>query len=117
MIRAVGNIGGADSQKWLMDLSNSDQETSQNRAAAFGRVSTTMSIAELSRQYDNAGNRPMRERVIQTLNQRKEPEALDKLVDIVKKTSDIEIKRQIISMLVSRNDAKAKQAIVDLIDR
>lgn len=117
MIRAVANIGGTDSQKWLMDISNSDLETSQNRASAFGHVSTAMSIADLSRQYDNAGNRPMRERVIQILNQRKEPEAIDKLVDIVKKTSDIEIKRQIVQMLASRNDAKAKQAIVDLIDR
>jgi HEAT repeat protein len=117
MVRAVGNIGGADTQRWLIDLSTSETESSQIRAEAFRRVSTTMSIAELSRQYDNAGNRPMRTQVIQILNQRKEPEALDKLVDILKKTSDFEIRRSVIQMLSQRNDPKAKQAINDIIDK
>ena len=117
MLRAVGNIGGTDSQKWLMDIAFNEQETSQIRAAAFSRVSQSMSVADLSRQYDNAGNRNMRQSVIQQLNQRKEPEALDKLVDITKKTADFEIKRQIIQMLSNRNDPKAKQALLDIIDK
>jgi hypothetical protein len=77
-----------------------------------------MNVAELGRLYDNAGNRPMRQTVVNMLNQRKEAEALDKLIDILKKSTDVEIKLQVIRVLSERqNDPKAKQALVDAIGK
>lgn len=118
VIGAVSRIGGADSQKWLMDISLDENETGSVRSTAFNRSSTNMSVAELGRLYDNAGNRPMRTQVVRLLNQRKEPEALDKLIDILKKSTDLEIRLQIINLLSDRqNDPKAKQALIDAIGK
>lgn len=117
MVSAIGNIGGTENQKWLIDLSTNEMESSAVRGEAFRRSANNMSVADLAKQYDNAGARPMRQSVIEILNRRKEPEALDKLVDILKKTSDFEIRRSIIQMLSNRNDPKAKQAINDIIDK
>jgi HEAT repeat protein len=118
IVNAVGQIGGTDSQKWLMDLATSDQETPGIRAAAFSRVAATMSVQDLSRAYDAAGNRPMRRSIVSALNARKEPEALDKLIDIARKTTDFTHKNEVINMLTNRKDnAKVTALLIELIDR
>jgi hypothetical protein len=78
-----------------------------------------MSVADLSRQYDNAGNRSMRQQVIRILNQRKEPEALDKLIAIVKTGSDPTLRSEVLQMLSHRgqSDPKVRQLLLDIIDR
>lgn len=117
IIGAVARIGGADSQKWLMDLSSNEQESASTRADAFRRVSSQMTAQDLIRAYDNAGSRPMREQIVSGLNRRKEPEALDKLIDIVKKGSDPEVRSLVIRLLAERKDPKVTQLLLELIDK
>jgi HEAT repeat protein len=117
IVDAISRIGGADGRRWLMDLANNDAEPASVRSAAFRSVSRTMTVAELSRAYDAAGSRPMRESIVSALNSRKEPEALDKLIDIVKQSSDPTLRRTVIQMLAGKNDPKATQALLELIDR
>lgn len=114
---AVGRIGGQDSQKWLIDLSTNDQESATIRGEAFRSVSKSMTVAELSKAYDNAGSRQSREAIVRALNSRKEPEALDKLIEVVKKGTDPEIRRQVIGMLTDRKDPKITALLLELIDR
>ena len=119
MVNAIANIGGVESMKWLTDLSGNDQESATIRSIAFGKGSATMTVAELSRMYDNAGNRPMRQQIVQQLNRRKEPEALDKLIDIVKKSADLQVRQDVLRMLTERGekDAKVRQMLFDVIDK
>lgn len=117
LVDAIGRIGGADGRRWLMDLANNDAESASIRSTAFRSVSRTMTVAELSRAYDAAGSRPMRESIVQALNSRKEPEALDKMIDIVKQSSDPTLRRTVIQMLAGKNDPKATAALLELIDR
>ena len=117
IVGAVGRIGGADSQKWLMDLSSNEQESASIRSDAFRRVSKSMSAADLIKAYDAAGSRAMRTSIISSLNSRKEPEAVDKLIDIARKGTDPEIRRQVIQMLTDRKDPKITALLIELIDR
>lgn len=117
IVRAIGRINDKDSQKWLMDLSTNDNEAAAIRSDAFRYVATSMTVADLSRAYDNTGSRPTRLRIVEALNRRKEPEALDKLIDIVKKGSDTEVRRQVINMLSDRKDPKVTQLLLDLISK
>jgi HEAT repeat protein len=117
IVGAVGRIGGADSQKWLMDLSSNDQESASIRSEAFRRVSKSMTVPELGKAYDAAGSRPMRQSIVSALNSRKEPEAVEKLIDIVRKGTDPEIRRSVIQMLTDRKDPKITALLIELIDR
>ena len=117
IVRAVANIGGAESQQWLTSLSTNEQESGSIRAEAFRRVSATMTVADLGRAYDATAQRPMRLSIVRQLNQRKEPEALEKLIDIVKKSTDLEVSRQIIQMLSERQDPKVTALLVELINK
>jgi HEAT repeat protein len=117
IVGAVGRIGGPDSQKWLVDISTNDQESSTIRAEALRTVSKSMSVADLSKAYDNAGSRQTRESIVDALNTRKEPEAVDKLLDIVKKGTDPQVRMHVINLLSNRKDPKIAAALLAVIDR
>jgi HEAT repeat protein len=117
IVGAVSRIGGADSQRWLMDLASSDQETVQLRSSAFRSVASGMTTPDLIRAYDNNAARSMRQSIAGELNKRKEPEALDKLVDIVRRGTDPEVRNHVLSMLTNRNDPKVKALLLELIDK
>ncbi len=59
----------------------------------------------------------MRQSIISSLNSRKEPEAVDKLIDIARKGTDPEIRRQVIQLLTDRKDPKITALLIELIDR
>jgi TolA-binding protein/HEAT repeat protein len=117
IVGAVSRIGGQDSQKWLIDLSTNDQEPSAIRGEALRSVTKSMTVAQLSSAYDNAGSGQQRESLVDALNSRKEPEAVDKLLDIVKKGTDAQLRIKVIHLLSSRNDPKVTAALLAVIDR
>jgi HEAT repeat protein len=117
LVSAIARAGGADNQKWLMELSSNDQEPSSLRASAFSAVSTTMSVAELSKTYDNAGARSIRLSVVRALAKRKEPEAVDKLIDVVRRSTDPDLRREVIGLLTEKKDPKVTAMLLELIDR
>ena len=59
----------------------------------------------------------MRLSIISSLNSRKEPEAVDKLIDIARKGTDPAIRQQVIQMLTDRKDPKITALLIELIDR
>lgn len=117
IVGAVSRIGGQDSQKWLIDLSTNDQEPSAIRGEALRSVTKSMTVAQLSSAYDNAGSGQQRESLVDALNSRKEPEAVDKLLDIVKKGTDAQLRIKVIRLLSNRNDPKITAALLAVIDR
>jgi hypothetical protein len=53
--------------------------------------------------------------VIFVYSQRREPAAVDKLMDIAKSDADIEMRKQALFWLGQKNDPRVKQFILDLI--
>jgi HEAT repeat protein len=67
--------------------------------------------------YDAADSRSMREQLIAALAVRKEPEATDKLIEIAKNSTDLEMRRLAINYLSRKNDPRATKLLMELIEK
>jgi HEAT repeat protein len=75
-----------------------------------------MDLATLNKMYDASSQRPIREAVMNLLSERKEPEALDKIVDIAKNGTDVEMRRRAINILSRSKDPRASKLLLQLVD-
>lgn len=118
IIDALARIGGAENEQWVLGIATNANEPSAMRAAALGRLarSQTVSIASLSKLYDNAESYELRRQVINLLAMRKEPEATDKLIDIVKNSTVPPLRSQAINALTRKNDPRSTQLLMDILD-
>jgi len=118
VIDAVSRIGGAENDQWVLGIARNQNESSQLRSVALGRFtrSNTVSVADLNKLYDSADSYEFRNRVINILSARKEPEATDKLIDIVKTSTVVGLRTQAINALTRKNDPRATQLLMDILD-
>jgi hypothetical protein len=77
----------------------------------------SVSVNDIAKLYDVADARSLREQILHALSQRKEPEAIDKMMDIARKDTDPSIRRTAISLLARSNNDRAKKLLQELIDR
>jgi HEAT repeat protein len=118
IIGALARIGGKDNQDWLAAVVRNPSESPQLRSAALQRLSRSdISATELGRMYDAADSRSMREQLISALASRKEPEATDKLIDIAKNSTDLDMRRLAINYLARKNDPRATKLLMELIEK
>ena len=118
IISALARIGGKDNQDWLAAVVRNTNESSQLRSAALQRLSRSdIPVADIGRMYDAADSRSMREQLISALASRKEPEATDKLIDIAKNSTDLEMRRLAINYLSRKNDPRATKLLMELIEK
>jgi HEAT repeat protein len=117
-LRAASRVGGNDNDQWLLTVVRNPNEPVEVRALALryaGR--STIPIADLTRMYDVAGDRPLRQQLIALYAERPEPEATDKLLDIAKTGTDPDLRRYAISALARKNDPRTKKLLVEIIDK
>jgi HEAT repeat protein/TolA-binding protein len=118
IISAVGRIGGSDNDQWVMGIVRNQNESSAMRSSALSQLSrsSTISIADLGKLYEGADSRDLRSRVISVLSIRKEPDATDRLIDIVKTSTDVSLRMQAINALQRKNDPRSAQLLLDILD-
>lgn len=118
IISAVSRMGGAENDQFILNIARNTNESSQLRGAALSRYfrSSTGSVADIAKLYDSADNRNMRQQIINVLANRKEPESTDKLIDIVKNSTDSQLRMQAINALSRKNDPRTVQLLNDLLD-
>lgn len=118
IISALARIGGKDNQDWLAAVVRNTNESSQLRSAALQRLSRSdIPVADIGKMYDAADSRSMREQLVSALASRKEPEATDKLIDIAKNSTDLEMRRLAINYLSRKNDPRATKLLMELIEK
>ncbi len=117
-LRAIAKSGGAENEQWLLAVVRNQSEPVEVRASALRYAGvSSISIADLARMYDVAGDRPLRVQLIQLYAQRPSPEATDKLLEIAKKGTDPDMRRMAISALSRKNDPRTKQLLLEIIDK
>jgi HEAT repeat protein/TolA-binding protein len=117
IISSVGRMGGPDNDKWILSIAQNQNEPSQLRSMAISRlIRSNISIADLNKLYDSADSYNVRSQIINVLANRKEPEATDKLIDIVKNGTVIQLRTQAINALTRKNDPRSAQLFSDLLD-
>lgn len=118
--RAVSVLARATDEatiNWLMGIITREEESSEVRASILSRMGNDLPIAQLGRLYDGASTRQVREQIVSVLGRRKEPEATDKLIEIVRTGTDPQLRRSAISALTSKKDPRTTQLLLELVDR
>jgi HEAT repeat protein/TolA-binding protein len=118
IINAIGRIGGTENDQWILTLARNQNESSQFRAAAIARLmgKPNITIAELGRLYDASESYDIRTRIVSALERRSESESADKLVDIARNSTVINIRMQALKALQNRKDARAAQLLQEFLD-
>lgn len=116
-IQVLSRAPDEATQTWLANLISREDESPEVRATVLSRLGTTMPIASLGRLYDSATDRSVRSQIISTLGDRKEPEATDKLIEIVRTGTDPQLRRSAISALGRKKDPRTTQLLLELIDK
>jgi HEAT repeat protein len=118
IIGAVGRMGGAENDKWVLSIAQNQNEPSQLRSAAISRlVRSNASISDLNKLYDSADSYNVRSQIVSVLANRKEPEATDKLLDIVKNSTVVDLRKQAMNAITRKNDPRSTQLLMDIIDK
>ena len=112
-MREVGN------EQWLLAIASDAEESMQLRERAiFWTGQTPNSTAELVTLYDRMTNASLRERLIFALSQqRRDPEAMEKLMDIARGDPDRELRGKAMFWLGQSRDRRAADFLADLINR
>jgi hypothetical protein len=118
VISAVASYAGDNTQPFLLAVAANTAESSNVRGFALGRVGMSGApIASLVKLYDAADSRFMREQLIAVFQARPEPEASDKLFDIIKLGTDPDLQKEAIRALTNKkNDPRATKLLNDLIN-
>jgi HEAT repeat protein len=117
IINAISRIGGPENDKWILNLANNNSEPSQLRGIAINRLlRSNIGVPELARLYDASDAYDIRRAIVSQLERRQEPEASDKLYDIVKTSTVASIKSQALGALTRRKDPRSAQLISAIIE-
>jgi tetratricopeptide (TPR) repeat protein len=117
LVSTLSNIGGPEVDQWLLALSRDPEVDSDTRRTALRRVGRTLPIADLAKTYDASAERSVREGVIDVLRERTEAEATDKLIDIVKRGTDPQLRSRAISALTSKKDPRTMRLLMEILDK
>ncbi len=101
-----------------MDIVTSNRESVEIRKKAlFWAGQSGVGIAEIVPLYNRLTDRDMKEQVIFVLSQRRDPAAVDKLLDIAKNDKDSDLRKKAIFWLGQSKDPRVQQFLLDLINR
>ncbi len=119
ILNAVSRMGGSENDQWVISVARNNNESSSVRANALSRLSRspTITTADLAKLYDaSAESYEIRNRIISMLGNRKDQEATDKLIDIVRNSTVIQNRTQAINALMNKKDPRATQLLMDILD-
>jgi len=119
IVSTLGRIGGDANEQWLVTLARNPNEPLRARVSAISRLSRSqVPITEFMKIFDSATERQVREYVLRVLMERKEPEAVEKLLDVARTSTDPVLRRTAISYLSRyKNDPRVQKLLLELIDR
>lgn len=116
ILEVLSRGGAAANTEWVAGIVRDENQPLQLRSEALNLAGRNMDVAALAHMYDGAAERPIREELIELLGERKEPAALDKIVDIAKNGTDPAMRREAISVLARSKDPRASTLLLQLVD-
>ena len=118
IIFSLSQRRGVGNEKWMMEIVTNNRETVEIRKKAlFWAGQSGVAIPEIAQLYSRLTDREMKEQVIFVLSQRRDPTAVDKLLDIAKNDKDSELRKKAIFWLGQSKDPRVQQFLLDLINR
>ncbi len=119
VLTSVSRIETAENEQFLLSIARNTNEASSLRSSALQRLGrmSTVSVNDIAKLYDVADSRSLREQILRALGQRKEPEAIDKIIEIARKDTDPQVRRAAINVLQHSNNPRAIQFMKEFFDK
>jgi HEAT repeat protein len=105
--------------RWLLDIAldqSSPVELRKNALFWAGQMKS-VNLADLTGLYDRTADREMKEQLIFAYSQRKDPAAVDKLMDIVRNEPDKDLRGKALFWLGQSNDPRVAQFLLEVINK
>lgn len=119
IIRALAQVPTEENLTFLLNIAKNPNESSSLRASALRRVTSRQNLStdDLIKLYDASDSRSMRNSLVEALGQRPEPAAINKMLDIVKFSTDPDVRSNTIQILLRKKDPVITQKVLDLISK
>jgi HEAT repeat protein len=98
-------------------MSRTDVSTDVRVTALHYLGRTDLSVADLGKMYDASTDRPTREEIVSLLEQRPEPQAADKLIEIARSGTDPDMRRRAIAALSRKKDPRTASLLMDILNK
>jgi HEAT repeat protein len=105
-------------ESFLMDIATNEREDIEMRKKAlfWAGQSSRVSLPELAGLYDRMKNHEMKEQLIFAYSQRREKEAVDRLMQIARTEPDRELRKKAIFWLSQSKDPRVAEFLMQLIN-
>jgi len=115
---SISQIRSPASDQWLLDMAlNGKEDIELRKKALFWAGQSRTSVADLVRVYDRMTDPEMREQLIFVYSQRREPAAVDKLMQIARSDADKELRKKAIFWLSQSRDPRAAEFLLQVIEQ
>jgi HEAT repeat protein len=116
VITALTNMPSEENIAFLLGVAKNENETNSLRAKALRAVNRTeIPLAELFKLYDASDSRSMRISIVDAIGNRREEAAVNKLFDIARFSTDVEVKSHTVRLLFDKKDPAIQKRLLDLI--
>ncbi len=118
-LTAIGRLRDPDTQKWMIAFVRDTTQPVEMRRSALSTLtrSSTTTVPEVAGLYAQVPELELRQQIITTLANRKEPEAVDQLITIYRGTTDTKLKMQIINVLSRREDPRTQKLLIEILNK
>jgi len=117
IIYALSRTNTEDNTAFLLSIAKNTNEPSNLRSSALNRISRmNLSTDDLGKLYDATDSRSMRSSLVRALGNRKEDAATNKLLEIVKYSTDPEVKSTALRVLLDKKDPEVNKKLAAIIN-
>ena len=118
VIFSVSQMRGEGSQKWLLDIAADSRESIEMRKKAlFWAGQSGLAASDLATMYDRLTDAEMKDQAIFVLSQKRDREAVDKLMAIAKTDKDRELRKKAVFWLSQSRDPRVAEFLESLISQ
>lgn len=117
IVFSVAQSGGAEDARWLLGIARDPKETldARKNALFWAGQMHAVDVAQIASLYDGLQSPELKDRLIFVLSQRKEPAAVDKLMDIAKNDPDHALRKKAIFWLGQSHDPRAAKFLMQIV--
>lgn len=117
VIHALSQRQRENHSDWLLEIAMNTREPMEARKQAlfWAGQQGTLPLSRLGELYGTMPGREMREQIIFAISQRREPEALDRLIEMARRETDPELRRNLVFWIGRHNDPRAARFLAEII--
>jgi HEAT repeat protein len=118
VLSVIAEQGGAANTQWLLGVATDPSSTPELRGHAVEAVQRSgASAAQLGKLYDQALDRRGKEAAVNGLFKNGDRQSVDRLLEIAKTETDVQVRRTVISRLGRIEDPRVKEFLKEMVSQ